>query len=85
MSSKEKLYLYETDTCRQFGTVQAVGLDLYFPPQVGGWTSVLDCREEPYTERSIVENCNYAVQVRKKYILVGESQIAQETPALDEK
>ena len=78
--SKQKVYLYETDSCRQYASVQVVGLDIYFPSRVAGWTDVLDCREEPYTERSLAENCSYAVHVRKKYILVGEAQIAQETP-----
>ncbi|MFU8803097.1 MAG: hypothetical protein ACNA8W_04730 [Bradymonadaceae bacterium] len=82
--SREKLYLFETDSCSQYASVQAVGLDIHFPPEIGGWTDVLDCREEPYTERSLAENCAYAIHVRKKYIVVAESQLSQESPALDE-
>lgn len=78
--AQEKLYLYETQTCTQHGHAEFVGLDVFFPPTVAGWTDVLDCREEPYTERSLEENCAYALHVRKKYILVSASQVAQQTP-----
>lgn len=79
MADKE-LYLYDARTAEQAGSAESTGLDVFFPGHIGGWTDVLDCREEPYTEQSIVENCTYALRVHKKYILVGESQIAQETP-----
>lgn len=81
--SNESLYLYDAKTAEQAGAVEKSGLDVYFPPDVAGWTDVLDCREEPYTEQSIAENCAYAKRVNKKYILVHESQIAQETPPVD--
>lgn len=80
----ESLYLYDAHTAEQVATVERSGLDVYFPPEVAGWTDVLDCREEPYIEQSIAENCAYALRVHKKYILVADSQIAQETPPLEE-
>ncbi|RAL20948.1 hypothetical protein DL240_14845 [Lujinxingia litoralis] len=79
---KQPLYLYEAQNAAQVGPVENTGLDVYFPDHVAGWTDVLDCREEPYTERSIAENCAFALHVHKKFILVGASQIAQESPAL---
>ncbi len=81
--SQESLFLYDARTAEQVAPIEQSGLDVYFPPQVAGWTDVLDCREEPYTERSIAENCTFAQRVHKKYILVHESQIAQETPPLE--
>ncbi len=82
--SEQELYLYKAKTAEQSGTAEKAGLDVYFPSDVAGWTDVLDCREEPYTEQSIAENCAYARRVHKKYILVEESQIAQETPPVDD-
>ena len=78
------LYLYRSSTGDEAGEAEKSGLDVYFPSGIDGWTDVLDCREEPYTEQSIAENCAYAQRVHKKYILVHESQIAQETPPVDE-
>lgn len=78
------LYLYDASTGEQLDTVERSGLDVFFPPQVAGWTDVLDCREAPYTEQSIADNCAYALRVHKKFILVEGSQIAQETPPLEE-
>ena len=74
------LYLYDAATAEEVGTAEKSGLDIYFPAHIAGWTDVLDCREEPYTEQSIAKNCAYALRVHKKYILVHQSQIAQETP-----
>ncbi len=82
--AKQSLYLYDAHNAEQLSPIERSGLDVFFPPEIAGWTDVLDCREEPYTEQSIAENCAYALRVHKKYILVGESQIAQETPQLDE-
>lgn len=84
MMADEVLYLYKASTGEEAGEATPANLDVDFPPHVDDWTDVLDCREEPYTEQSIAENCAYAQQVHKKYILVGESQIAQETPPVDE-
>ena len=82
--SDQTLYLYKAETAEEVATAEKSGLDVHFPPEIAGWTDVLDCREEPYTEQSIAENCAYAQQVHKKYILVEESQLAQETPPVDE-
>ncbi len=82
--SDQKLYLYHAETGQEAGEAEKSGLDVFFPSNIAGWTDVLDCREEPYTEQSLAENCAYAQRVHKKYILVNESQIAQETPPLDE-
>ena len=81
--SDESLYLYDARTADEVTTVERSGLDVFFPASIAGWTDVLDCREEPYTERSIAENCAFAQRVHKKYILVDQSQIAQESPALE--
>lgn len=81
--AQHSLHLFDCRTAKEFGQVESTGLDVYFPPEVAGWTDVLDCREAPYTERSIAENCTYALHVHKKYILVEEAQIAQENPPLD--
>lgn len=77
------LHLFDAHTTEDLGQVESTGLDVYFPPQVGGWADVLDCREKPYTEQSIAENCSFALHVHKKYILVEASQIAQENPSLE--
>lgn len=75
-----KMYLYDTEDCTQFAEVHGRGGDVVFPPTVGTWTEVLDCRHEPYTGKSLAENCDLAHHVRKKYILVGEDQISKENP-----
>lgn len=82
--SEQKLYLYDATTAEEAGTAEKAGLDVFFPSHVAGWTDVLDCREKPYTEQSVDENCAYAQRVHKKYILVDESQLARETPPLEE-
>lgn len=77
------LHLFDARTTEEVGVVESTGLDVYFPPQVGGWSDVLDCREGAYLERSIAENCAFALHVHKKYILVEAGQIAQENPSLE--
>lgn len=76
----KKLYLYETRHCSRHAQVEVEGLDVFFPDDVDNWTDVLDCRIKPYTEHSLQENCEYAVGVRKKFILVTDAQVAQEAP-----
>lgn len=80
MAGSGKLYLYETESCTRFAEVESEGLDVFFPSAVNGWTDVLDCRISPYDSQSLEENCDYAQHVRKFYILVTESQVAQSTP-----
>lgn len=75
-----KLYLYTTDDCQRFDEASLDGKDVVFPPVVNGWTDVLDCRCEPYDEKSLEENCDIASHVRKKYILVHEDQTSIESP-----
>jgi hypothetical protein len=75
------LYLYTTDDCQRFDKADLDGKDVVFPPSVNGWTDVLDCRCEPYDEKSLEENCDIAAHVRKKYILVSEDQVSIEAPA----
>lgn len=75
-----KLYLYTTEDCARFGEARGRGGDVEFPPAVHGWTEVLDCRVEPYTAKSLAENCDLAHHVRKKYILVGDDQLSKEHP-----
>ena len=76
-----KLYLFDTEGCTRFGEAIGRGGEVTFPPGIDAWTDVLDCRHEPYTGKSLAENCELAHHVRKKYILVGEDQLSKETPA----
>ena len=78
--AKHELLLFNASNADEVGPVQSTGLDVYFPDHVGGWSDVLDCREAPYTERSIAENCAFARRVHKKFILVEAAQVAQEKP-----
>lgn len=75
-----KLFLYTTDECQRFDRAKLEGKDVVFPAAVNGWTDVLDCRGEPYHEKSLEENCDIASHVRKKYILVSEDQVSVEHP-----
>lgn len=80
-SAHTTLFLYEAisehdpDAPAQHGQAEADGLDVYFPKSVDGWTDVLDCRVEPYTEKTLRENSIFAYHVHKKYILVGPDQV----------
>lgn len=82
--AEPNLYLYDATTAEQATTADSSGMDVYFPDDIDGWTDVLDCRHPPYTGQSIAENCTFAKRVNKKYILVDDSQIAHETPPVDE-
>jgi hypothetical protein len=77
------LLLFDAATAEDAGPVSSVGLDVFFPEHVAGWTDVLDCREPPYTEKSIADNCAFARRVHKKFILVEASQVAHEHPSID--
>ena len=80
-SSNAVLYLYEAvneknpDEPAQVAQVEIDGLDVYFPDHVDGWTDVLDCRVEPYTEKTLRENSIFAHHVHKQYILVSADQV----------
>ncbi|MEM1350684.1 MAG: hypothetical protein AAGI01_19130 [Myxococcota bacterium] len=74
------LFLFRTSDRTPFAQVQADRLDVYFPDEVQGWSDVLDCRVEPYTEHSIEENCHFAEHVHKKFILVSQAQIDDDEP-----
>ena len=83
-ASNETLYLYDTETSSEYAKVESDGLDVYFPESVGGWADVLDCRVEPYADRDVRTNCDFAAHVHKKYILVTASQAnARSLPADD--
>lgn len=71
---KTTFYLFKTEDDSKFGPVAGKGGDIDFPPTVGGWTEVLDCRHIPYTDKTIAENCELARGVRKKYIIVNADQ-----------
>lgn len=73
-STEDTLYLYDTETHERHAQVESDGLDVYFPNTVGGWADVLDCRVEPYADKDIKENCDFAIHVHKKFILVTASQ-----------
>ena len=79
--SDSKLLLYTTDDCQRFDQATLDDKDVVFPASVNGWTDVLDCRCEPYDEKSLEENCDIASHVRKKFILVHEDQVSMETPS----
>lgn len=78
MNKSGELYLYDTATASQSHQVEQRGLDVFFPHGIS-WSEVLDCRITPYTEKSLEENCEYASQVRKSFILVTEDQVASAT------
>ncbi len=78
--ASQKMYLYATEDCTRAFEVDGRGGDVNFPAPVRAWTDVLDCRVEPYIEKTLSENCELAHHVRKRYILVGEDQISKENP-----
>lgn len=71
-------YLFKAEDASRAGSAQGHAGDVDFPAEIGGWTSVLDCRHTPYTEQSIAENCEFAVGIHKQYILVNEGQLSTE-------
>lgn len=76
------LLLFDTHTTAEVASVDQQGLDVFFPPEIT-WSDVLDCRIPPYDDRSVEENCAYAVGVRKAYILVTAENVSRSTPQLD--
>ncbi len=70
----QTLFLYETSTSQEYAQAESQGLDVTFPPRIT-WSEVLDCRIEPYTSRSMDENCRFALGVHKAYVLVKSSQV----------
>lgn len=72
---EDALLLYETESCEKVGEAEETDQDIVFPDFVDGWPDVLDCRHPPYTDQSLDENCDFAVHVRKPYILVDASQV----------
>jgi hypothetical protein len=75
VSAADKLFIYKTDTQQRADEVSFETPDVFFPPYVRGWSDVLDCRTSPYKDRSIEENCKFALGVHKRFILVASSQI----------
>ncbi len=55
----------------EFGSATVDNHDVYFPEGVNGWSDVLDCRPEPYKDKTVEENCDFAAHVHKKFILVA--------------
>jgi len=74
------LFLFRASDHAQYAEVEGDRLDVFFPEDVQGWSDVLDCRVEPYTEQSIEENCHFAEHVHKKFILVTQAQIDADEP-----
>lgn len=77
-ASNEQLFIYKVQgeaTPTDPVAVDTAGLDVYFPEGVFGWSDVLDCRPEPYKNKSLEENGAFAYHVAKKYILVASSQV----------
>lgn len=70
----QKLFLFETAAVQDMGMVESSGLDVHFPPHIR-WSDVLDCRIEPFSSRTISDNCLFASGVHKAYILVTETQV----------
>lgn len=81
-SSNAALLLFDTTSTDQVAEVEQEGLDVFFPPGIT-WSDVLDCRIPPYDDRSVEENCEYALHVRKWYILVTAENVSRSTPQLD--
>ena len=69
-TSSNSCSLYNSETQERLNDVIVDGLDVIFPDFVHGWSDVLDCRIPPYTGLTVEENCNFAIGVRKYYILV---------------
>ena len=79
------LVLVETRHGTHFAGVEAQGLDVDFPPEVRGWSDVLDCRDEPYTDEStwpMERLCEFAQHVRKRFILVPQARLASDDVVL---
>ena len=76
----QELILFDTETHREAGRAHLEGNDVVFPDNILGWTDVMDCRHEPYTDHSIDENCELAHHVRKPYILVTPEQVESDSP-----
>lgn len=55
----------------EFGTATVHNHDVFFPDGVRGWSDVLDCRTEPYKDKPVEENCDFAAHVHKKFILMA--------------
>jgi hypothetical protein len=72
--SDSTLYLVDSDTKSLHGEARRDGQDVVFPEDINGWTDVMDCRGEPYAEKSVEENCELAHHVRKFYILITPEQ-----------
>ena len=73
-SPSPSLILYKVNkdgSFAQFGSADVLNHDVFFPAGVQGWSDVLDCRPEPYKDKSVEENCNFAAHVHKKFILMA--------------
>ncbi len=71
-NAQDRFALYTAITGERFGAAEVQNIDVFFPEGVRGWSDVLDCRIEPYDAQSIEENCQLAVGVHKKFILIRE-------------
>ena len=76
-SSQGKLFLYDVKTKERVAAVETHGLDVVFPPEIHGWSDVLDCRPAPYPSKTLEENCEFAYGVHKKVILVSAAQLSE--------
>ncbi len=75
MSAEEdKLFIVSVDG-DVTGPLEGDRADIKFPANTGGWSMVLDCRHEPYTEKSLAELRHYADHVHKDYVLVTEGKL----------
>lgn len=72
MTPSSNLELFDTTSLSSVAQVRATGLDVAFPDGIT-WSEVMDCRIEPYTSKTIEENCIFALGVHKFYILVAAS------------
>ena len=76
--SDKKLLIIDSETHEQVDEAHVEGSDVIFPDGINGWTDVVDCRHEPYTEQSIDELCEFAHHVRKHYVLITPEQAEPE-------
>ncbi len=78
MSDQTEHYLVEVETGRNLGPISGTMGDLEFPPQVGGWTDVLDCRHDPYSGMELEELRHFAEHVRKYFVLVDGEKLSSD-------
>ncbi|QED27285.1 hypothetical protein FRD01_08520 [Microvenator marinus] len=73
MSTHSLLKLYDALQVSHVADVKTSGLDVLFPQGIT-WSEVLDCRITPFSDQTVEENCEFATEVHKFYILRAPEQ-----------